>query len=336
MRKGVLIVTNGSDPLQNYVLSILVKRLQNECYEAMVLSEAHLTQEWLLEAIKEHTPRHVVVNDLILLPEDLTKVKEQTHGVRFYIRDVNTHPSFYKPDLFHLIKEYNSHGIKYLTRTHTIFQFRRLLEKIGMNPEYIQWAPDVYLIRSADPWKYGKEWGTPFKIGHYNRHSTIEENTTLQFMATAEFSFKSNRETQFNMLSVNDFPFSNEIQNLHHMSEDLGVIDLKLFPNLSMRDLEYQIRDLDILSHVSRVDTLLIDAIAASFNVPIVTACGNRILGKYSQVDSDYPSQMANKYLEIFKEGPFRRWWRSTRQKSQMNKFFSDGVKKWLDIFLKS
>lgn len=332
MRKGALIVNDGLDPVQNYVLGVLCSQLKLKHFECMVLVQSPVTPEWLEEVVVKYTPRYVIINDLILLPEVLYHVKEKCHGVKFFIRDVNTHPSFYKPDLFKLIKEYTSYGIKYLTRTHAIFQFRRLLEKTGLSPELIQWAPDIYFIRSADPWKYGKEWGTPFKIGHYNRHTTLEENTTLQFMATAEFSFKSNRETQFNMLSVNDFPPSNEIENLKYMDEELGIIELKLFPNLSISQLEYAIRDLDILTHVSRVDTLFIDALASSFNVPIVTACGNHILGKYSQVDSDFPSQMANKYLEIFKENKLQRWFRMYRQRGQMNNFFRKGIDKWVEI----
>ena len=336
MRKGVLLVSDGLDSVQNYVLSVLVHALHTKGYESLHVSYPHITPEWLIETIDQYTPRYVVVNDLILLPDQLVHVKEKSHGVKISVRDVNTHPSFFKPDLFHLVKEYVSAGIKYLTRTNSIFQFRRLLEKKGIDSHSIKWAPDTYMVRASDPLKYGKEWGTPFKIGHYNRHMVVEENTTLQFMATAEFSFKTERETQFNMLSVNAIPECNEILNLNYMSEDLGVIELKLFPNLTIAQLEHEIRDLDILTHVSRVDTLFIDAIAASFNVPIVTSSSNHIFGKYSQADIDSPSQMANTYAQIFSENIIQRWWRAIRQKNQMSRFFKSSVNQWVSILKES
>ena len=331
MRKGVLFISDGKDKIQDYTLQMLAKALLKDGYESLVFNK--YTSSTDLEALLSHyTPSHVVINDFIVLPDSLIKLKNKLLGVNFYIREVNTHKTFYNSSLFSLIREYTAGGIKVLTRTRRIFEFSYFLEKLKIPRGMVEWAPDVYLLPSFSSSIIHRDWRVPIRIGHYNRYMSPEENTFNQYYGMVKFADDIKKAAEFRVLSVNKLLPSDEVNLISDISHSFPYATIKVCDGLELPSLKKEIMDLDILSHVSSIDTWFIDFLAVSFNLPVITDNHRGFLKKYAQCNGEDVFSIAQQYKKIYRESSLKRRIRVWKQKWNANRHFQESYQKWITI----
>ena len=90
--------------------------------------------------------------------------------------------------------------------------------------------------------------------------------------------------------------------------------------------------DLDILSHVSSIDTWFIDFLAVSFNLPVITENHRGFLKKYAQCNGEDVFSIAQQYKKIYRESSLKRRIRVWKQKWNANRHFQESYQKWITI----
>ena len=333
MQKNVLLVSDGKDPIQEYVLTVLANTLQQYSSKAYLHPNYTLGDD-LSQMITERSITHVIVNDFIIPPDRLQGIIGKCRNVKFFIRDVNTHKEFHNSQIFNLVKIYVLLGVKVLTRTSLIYDFRQNLGSMGLNKNLVCWAPDVYLLPCQNFYREIEDFKNPLRIGHYNRHGLPSENTTYQYLGCSDFSVKYQLPLEFRVLSVNQLTPWEEFAMLScTQKKNFPDSKITLHENLTLDQLWEQIVDLDILLHVSKTDTYFIDFMAITSDIPIITSRDNLVLGKYTACKHSLcMSDLSLKLEKIYQESYCQKKWRLFRQKLNLIQHAKRAEKIWLKL----